>query len=190
MKETLAKGNGGTTTDPGFLPTRAWVIGHVPMVEPNLPARRSPLHQGAIWAITGVLALLTLVGSVQIIRAAFWPPTPDTSLTCAEGVLSLSRALDRSLRRLDAQTTTGEQAAIAIFRQGLDPEWRYEQSVAARCQSSGDKTAERAFRSLVLLRYAEERTVRLEAVDLAERRRTISAILPQLQGPATQAPER
>jgi len=132
-------------------------------------------------AVFGVIvAGITLLWSAQIIAQVWWPPPGPKVTNCREGVRHLLGALRRA-RAAAAQEPNGERAALARFRQALDPEWRTQEALAPLCRS--DAEAARALTQLTALRYAEEHAVRYEAVALAEQRRRVDAIARDLLGP-------
>jgi hypothetical protein len=123
---------------------------------------------------------VAIIGSstVQIVSAVFGvgihpvpaaaPGTPGR--TCAEGVLRLERALDRSV----------EAAGSPAFAASLRPEWNEAGAVQRACSQSSEGLD--AWASLARLRSAEEqlatgaRAERL--VELAPLRSDVSAHLP------------
>ncbi len=113
----------------------------------------------------------------QIIAAVWFPPQPATDLSCRRGLLSLIDSVERA-RRLAAQESSGERAALANFRDAVEPEWRYLPTIRAKCTE--DREALDALRTVELLRYAEERAVRYEALDLSRLRQQVPLLRREL----------
>jgi hypothetical protein len=114
----------------------------------------------------------------QIIRQVWFPtarnPGPST---CRDGVRGLIAAVRRA-REAAAAETGGERAALSRFRERLAPEWDGRDGLGISCQ--GDPLGERALRDVDRLRYGEEHAIRYEAVDLADRRRTVQSLEREL----------
>lgn len=128
-------------------------------------------------------AVIIVASTVQIVRQVFFLPVqPSPYASCHEGLLALARAVERA--REAAPGTDGEDAAIARFRGGLEPEWGYRDGIAASCRASAKDV--RALDAIERLRYAEEHAARREAGDLAPLRRRVRAIIDGELGPAAQ----
>lgn len=135
---------------------------------PTNPPRRPRLSPGRRAGLFGVglLAIaLAATCTVQIVLAVWFPDRSAQGLSCRAAVLDLAAAVDRARERAAVEGPQGERAALAVFRQSLEPEWTLLGSVRASCRD--DDHALRALRTVELLRYAEERAVRYEALDLA-----------------------
>ncbi|WP_245677697.1 hypothetical protein [Chondromyces crocatus] len=128
----------------------------------------------------GLAAVVIVVATAQIVRQVFFlPVSPSPYGTCQNGLLALARAVERA--RDAAPGTDGEDAAIARFRDALDPEWSHRDGIAATCRGSAKD--ERALDAIERLRYAEEHAARREAGDLAPLRRRVRAIMNGELGP-------
>lgn len=142
---------------------------------PTNPPRRPRLSPGrrAGLLVVGLLAIaLAATCTVQIVLAVWFPDRSIQGISCRPAVLDLVAAVDRARERAAADPQ-GERAALQVFRQSLEPEWARLGSVRAACRNDDD--ALRALRTVELLRYAEERAVRYEALDLASlRQRTLT----------------
>lgn len=128
-----------------------------------------------------LVAAIILAAAVQVVTQLFFQPVkPSPYAGCRQGLVALVRAVERA--REAAPGTDGEDAAVARFRSGLEPEWGYRDGIAATCRgSAGD---ERALDAIERLRYAEEHAARREAGDLAPLRRRVRAIVDGELGPA------
>lgn len=153
------------------------------------PTKRSPRaigrRIGAIvyWAlVVGV----SVTGAVQVTwQVLFQPGPPAPYATCQDGLRALFGALVRA-RDAAGNTEAGEDAALARFRDALQPEWRYRDGVAAKCR--GATKDEGALDAIERLRYAEEHAVRREAGELAPLRRRVQGIVDADLG-GTPAPQ-
>ena len=131
----------------------------------------------------GLAALIIVASTLQIIRQVFFLPVkPSPYASCHEGLLALAKAVDRA--REAAPGTDGEDAAVARFRGGLEPEWGFRDGIAAACHGSTKDV--RALDAIERLRYAEEHAARREAGDLAPLRRRVRAIVDGELGPQSQ----
>jgi hypothetical protein len=155
---------------------------------PEEPTRRGLRSPRAVGLVLVALALtgITVSAATQVILAVFAPPRPPTSLGCRAGVIALERAVARA--RLEAaRRASGELEALAAFRAALLPEWPLAPSIEAACRGAVDGPALEALRAVTLLRYAEERAVRYEALDLSVYRtrapRLTAALAPPAQSP-------
>jgi hypothetical protein len=124
-----------------------------------------------------LVAVPTLVWTVQILKRVFWAEPGHASANCHDSVLALERAVRRA-RLAAAKEADGERAALASFRLALEPEWAQRGAIGVLCQ--GDGRAERALSELDALRYAEEHAVRYEAVALARQRRRAASLEQEL----------
>ncbi len=121
--------------------------------------------------LVAILAVaLTTTATVQILRTTLWPPDSGAQLGCREGVVSLYRATERA-RTQAARQIDGERAALHDFRASLEPEWSNFGAVQRACAEHADGAGQKALRSVELHRYAEERAVRYDALDLSRLRR-------------------
>lgn len=148
---------------------------------PPNPPRRLRLSPGrrAGLLVVGLLAIaLSAVCTVQIVLAVWFPDRSAEGISCRSAILELSAAVDRARQRAAAEGPQGERAALQVFREALEPEWSLFASVRAACRD--DDRALRALRTVELLRYAEERAVRYEALDLAPLRQRALALQREL----------
>ncbi len=120
----------------------------------------------------------TLTWTVQIIRQVWFSPATTAASSCRPGVVGLIRAVRRA-RGVAAAEVHGERAAVRQFRRALDPEWSARAELDQAC--SGDPQALRALREVDQFRYAEEHSARIEALDLARRRRRMHTLEQQLE---------
>jgi len=137
------------------------------------PARASTLDRARRLGLAAVAVLaigLTAGASGQILWAVFSPPGAGEAAACRTGVVALLTGIERA-RWEAAGQGGGERTALAVFRRALEPEWSHAAAIENRCRRDGDREALRAFRQVELLRYAEERAVRYEALDLSLLRR-------------------
>jgi hypothetical protein len=136
-----------------------------------LERRRLMGRRVAIAIFTGIFAGATLLWTVQILTAV-WGTAPPSPAGCAGGTASLERAVERA--RLAYAVEAGdedERAALARYRNALEPEWAQRKAVEAACQ--GDEAGRKRLKDVIALRYAEEHTVRYESLDLAPLRRRL-----------------
>jgi hypothetical protein len=131
------------------------------------------------WAtVAGICIAGAAEVSVQVLAQ---PPAPAPFASCHEGLRGLYGAMVRA-REAAAHTDTGEDAALARFRDALTPEWSSRDGIALRCRGSAKD--EGALDAIERLRYAEEHAVRREAGELAPLRRRVQAIVDgELGGP-------
>jgi hypothetical protein len=115
--------------------------------------------------------------TTQIVLTVWFPPKPRWEVSCHEGLNALLDAVERA-RAHAATESGGERAALAGFRDSLEPEWSRIATVRATCH--GDLPALKALRTIELLRYAEERAVRYEALDLSRLRQRVPALRKEL----------
>jgi hypothetical protein len=131
-----------------------------------------------------LLGGFTVVCAAQIIYQVWGPHQgPPAPVDCRAGVERLVSAVQRARLAGEAETG-GERAAVTRFRRALRPEWDWRSSLERRCQR--DRLAVRLLAETERLRYAEERAVRCESVDLARRRRRLSS--PELCPPKPPSP--
>ncbi len=128
----------------------------------------------------GIVTTFTAVCSVEIIYQAWQPPVPPVSTECRTGIRALVTAIRRA-RRAATAATGGERETVGGFQAALQPEWSMRPGLTGRC--AGDELATRALSDVDRLRYAEERSVRYEALDVTERRRIVADIEKKLGEP-------
>ena len=136
--------------------------------------RRGGTIAVAIGAI--VLGSVCLVWAVQIISQA-WSRSGGARRECRDGVRLLISAVRRAREAATAETG-GERAAVERFRAELRPQWDQRPALDPACRD--DDGARLLLREVDLLRYAEERSVRGDAVDVARRRRRVQALGAEL----------
>lgn len=129
--------------------------------------------------VVGLLAVaLSATCTVQIVLAVWFPSYQTEGVSCRSAVLGLVAAVQRARDQAATESPQGERAALAVFRQALEPEWDDLPSVRAACE--GDGQAQKALRTVELLRYAEERAVRYEALGLSPLRQRALALQREL----------
>jgi hypothetical protein len=86
----------------------------------------------------------------------------------------LERAVSRARAAYLAQTSEqNERAALATYRNALEPEWSEHKGIEAACR--GDEAGRKRLKDVIALRYAEEHAVRYESLGLAPLRRRLKA---------------
>lgn len=138
------------------------------------------LKRGAFGLVALAIALLTATGSAQVIVQALYPSGSETSLDCRAGTRALFAATERARVSAPAGEHVSERQALAIFRGALMPEWNAEAALMKVCLAEADPKAIQAFRAVRFLRYAEERHVRTESLDLARKRSVTPALVRAL----------
>ena len=144
-----------------------------PSRRPPSPLERRRLmgRRAGIAVFTTIFAGATLLWTIQILTAV-WGSAPPSPAGCAVGTASLERAVARA--RLAYAVQAGdedERAALARYRNALEPEWEQRKAVEAACQ--GDEAGRKRLKDVIALRYAEEHTVRYESLGLAPLRRRL-----------------
>jgi hypothetical protein len=128
-------------------------------------------RRAGIAIFTTIFAGATLLWTIQILTAV-WGSAPPSPAGCAVGTASLERAVARA--RLAYAVQAGdedERAALARYRNALEPEWEQRKAVEAACQR--DEAGRKRLKDVIALRYAEEHTVRYESLGLAPLRRRL-----------------
>jgi hypothetical protein len=148
-----------------------------PAPEARRRPRRSALNRAGLAVIGLASVAFATICTTQIVLTVWFPERPEWNVTCRGGVDKLLSAVERA-RAQAAIEPTGERAALADFRQALEPEWSRIATVRDRCQ--GDPVALKGLRTVELLRYAEERAVRYEALDLSRLRQTVPTLRKEL----------
>lgn len=114
----------------------------------------------------GILAVyISGVGTYRILNATLFPDRLPTELGCRQGTQALFRAVEQA-REKTSHLAQPEREALSIFRSEIEPIWSKFHTISEKCVRDGDKDALSALRTVELLRYAEERTVRYQAIDL------------------------
>lgn len=152
-----------------------------PPVDRPPPSPRARGRRIAIGIYYGMVVLFSLFPAVQITRQVLLAPAPQGPYpTCHDGLRALFSAVTRA-REAAAGSGGDEDTALSLFREKLEPEWRYRDGVAARCLDSAKDAG--ALDAIERLRYAEEHAVRREAGELAPLRRKVQAIVDRELGP-------
>jgi hypothetical protein len=151
---------------------------------PTAPERggRTPLRKLGIAALSVLGVYISAVAAIQVLSSALFPPTPPTDLSCRAGTQALYDSVVHARSGLPVEPLT-EREAVARFRASVQAVWKLAPSLRKKCEENGDTVALHALRSVELLRYAEERTVRTSALDLSNWRE----ITPRLLKPLTAA---
>lgn len=148
------------------------------MVKSARSVARRRGHTAGVVAFALFIGLPTIEWGRQIITQAWAaPPIGEAPESCQDGLGALLDAVQHA-RQLAAADTRGERASLSAYRAALRPVWQARGAVGAICR--GDPRAQRLLTELDLLRYAEERSVRQEAVDVARRRRRVQAMAAEL----------
>jgi hypothetical protein len=122
------------------------------------------------------------VSTYRIFQKTLFPEVVATQHSCRSGTQALYEAI-AGARLQAAKSTQPERVALRAFRKQLDPIWRQAPAVRVRCQEDRDQEALEAFRMVELLRYAEERAVRYNAIDLTKWRVRAPELVGALNGP-------
>jgi len=129
------------------------------------PSRSLPRVIGL--AVISLVALgLATVTTYTVVKDTLFPETPETTFTCRTGTTALFESVQLA-RKAAAGRNETERLALKKFRSELAPTWSQAPSVRALCEQANDKAGLKAFRSVEMLRYAEERAVRYSALDLS-----------------------
>lgn len=134
------------------------------------PPSRSPLRKVGLVLILVVSVYLSAVSTYQILSTTLFPDPGTTQYSCREGAKVLYESVARA-RQQTAALDKPEREALALFRRELAPTWAQANAIAAACTKDNDQQALKALRSVTLLRYAEERAVRYQAIDLTRFRK-------------------
>lgn len=118
-----------------------------------------------------IFAAATLWWTVQILTSV-WGVAPPSPAGCAGGTATLERAVERARRAYAALAgDEDERAALARYRNALEPEWQQRKAVEAACRD--DQAGKKRLKDVIALRYAEEHAVRYESLGLAPLRRRL-----------------
>lgn len=142
-------------------------------------ASTKPRSRLGVIVVAVVAVFLTAASAYRILSAVFDPPLVPTELSCGEGTRQLLASVERARERAAAQAH-GERAALADFRTALEPEWAVSATIRNKCKASMNPSAIAAYRAVELLRYAEERAVRYEAIDLSRLRQRAPRLVSAL----------
>lgn len=138
--------------------------------KPNRLPPRSPLRIAGLVLVGALSVYLAGASTRRIFQATLFPDPGKTEYSCREGTKALYESVERARTRT-ASLAKPEREALAIFRQELEPTWKQVHAVRAACSNDGDRQALQTLRSVTLLRYAEERAVRYQAIDLTRWRK-------------------
>jgi len=143
------------------------------------PSGSDQARRVALWTVAALAIALTVGASAQILLVVFAPEQLGGAPTCRDGLRGLLTSVERA-RGQAAARVDGERASLDAFRRALAPEWSHAPGIVGDCQKKRDIEALAAFRQLELLRYAEERAVRYEALDLSLLRKRAPALVGSL----------
>lgn len=167
----------GPEVNEGFDGRRHWGQKGASMA--SRPARAlSPLERSkrigqraGIVLFAGIYAGATLLWTIQILTTV-WGSAPPSAAGCAAGTASLEGAVSRARATYLAQSgAQDERAALASYRNALEPEWSEQKGVEAACRE--DEAGRKRLKDVIALRYAEEHAVRYESLGLAPLRRRL-----------------
>ncbi len=155
---------------------------------PAVPSRHQRARQRggriAVGVFSAILGGLTVLWSTQIMIQA-WSHNGTASGDCRESVRQLLSAVRRA-RQAAAREPGGERAAVGTYRAELNPEWQARPALTQAC--GGDEDALRLLREVDLLRYAEERSVRSNALDVTRRRQRVLILEAEILGASLPSP--
>lgn len=134
------------------------------------PPSRSPLRKAGLVLIVIASVYLSAVSTYQILNTTLFPDPGTTKYSCREGTKALYESVARARMRT-AALAHPEREALALFRDELAPTWKQAHAVRAACSQDNDRKALQTLRSVTFLRYAEERAVRYQAIDLTRFRK-------------------
>ncbi len=155
------------------------------MAEPAPSPRQRIGRRGALVAYWALVVSISIAAAASVTLQVFAAPPGPRFASCEEGLAALAAGVDRA-RAAAAASDGDEDAAIALFRRALDPDWSGVDGVATSCR--GKPENERALDALERLRYAEEHAVRRESGELAPLRRRVQAVVDALPPPPAQNP--
>src|SRR5690349_14996648 len=119
-----------------------------------LQRRRLTGRRIGIAIFAAIFAGATLLWTIQILTAV-WGSAPPYAGGCAAGTNKLEEAVERARSAYAAQSgEEDERAALARYRDALEPEWDQQKAVIAACQ--GDEAGKKRLKDVIALRYAEE----------------------------------
>jgi hypothetical protein len=148
----------------------------------DAPGRQHAIHRRgrniAVALFATIVTAFTGICATEIIVQAWAKPASAATVECRPGIESLISAIRRA--RGIAANAGNEQLALVQFRSALEPEWSQRPGLALRCE--GDEEATQALGEVDRLRYAEEHALRYEALDVANRRSRVEAILRSFGG--------
>lgn len=131
---------------------------------------RSPMRVAGLVVVGALSVYLAGVSTWRIFQTTLFVDPGQSEYTCREGTKALYESVERARTRT-ASLAKPEREALAIFRRELEPTWKQVHAVRAACAKDQDRKALKTLRSVTLLRYAEERAVRYQAIDLTRWRK-------------------
>ncbi len=146
----------------------------------NVPRVPSPLERSkrvgrraGVVVFVAIFAGATLLWTIQILSTV-WGTAPASAAGCGAGTASLESAIARARSTYLAQSgAQNERAALASYRNALEPEWSEQKGIEAACRE--DEAGRKRLKDVIALRYAEEHVVRYESLGLAPLRRRLKA---------------
>lgn len=155
-------------------------MAQVPSSEPALGRRPrlSPGRRAGLFVVGLLAVALSATCTTQIVLAVWFPKGDAEGVSCRSGLLGLAAAVQRAREQAATEGPQGERAALNVFREALAPEWDQLPGVRQACRE--DPEAQRSLRTVELLRYAEERAVRYEALGLSPLRQRVVALQREL----------
>jgi hypothetical protein len=127
-------------------------------------------------------SLFVLSSTWQIVRGVFIDPSPGAALggprldpqgKCAGGLRRLASGVERGM--VAAAEIEGPEAAASAFRRASEVTWRDEAAVESTC--AGEPGGADAFALVARLHKAGETVSRRRAIELAEARADVDAVL-------------
>jgi hypothetical protein len=150
---------------------RPWMPSSAPRNPSPLERRRRLGRRAGIAIFSAFFAGCTLLWTIQILTVV-WGTAPPSPAGCGPGTASLERAMERARAIYTAEAgAEDERAALARYRNALQPEWADEKAIKAACE--GEEHGRKRLKDLIALRYAEEHAVRYESLGLAPQRRRL-----------------
>jgi hypothetical protein len=146
------------------------------------PPGRSPLRTAGLVFVGIVAVYVCTVGTYRILNATLFPDAVTNEYGCRQGAQALFRAVELA-REKTSHLAQPEREALSIFRSEIEPTWSKFHAISKECVKDGDKEALSALRTVELLRYAEERTVRYQAIDLTLLRKRAPRQVRALKAP-------
>ncbi|MDP9036889.1 MAG: hypothetical protein M3O50_18990 [Myxococcota bacterium] len=159
-----------------------------PPVRTRIALARLKGRRLAVAAFITFAVAFVASSATQIVRAIFFHESNplssrspgSASEACSQAMGSLLRALDRADARARTApllaSTLDANESVALFRQGLRPEWDDRGAIESTCAKSPAGTE--SWASLLRLRQGLEQWIRRERVALAPLRRDVVPHLP------------
>ena len=150
--------------------------------QPNAAARRKgkKVVLSAYFAfVVAVIAVCTTEISLQAWAGA--KRVDADPVDCAPGILSLKDAVERAIARASEDTGT-ERQAVESFRKNLEPEWLRRDAIRAACVQRPAMIE--TLDAVLHWGWAEERSVRQDALGTTEFRRQARQLIARNISPA------